>query len=182
MKKVSEMSIGELAAFICFHLSTKRINVTLTGGACVSIYSKNKYQSYDLDFIEQFGVKQINLKAALKEIGFSQNGRHFVNPETEFFIEFPPGPLAIGDEPVRKTETIEFSTGKLYLLSATDCVKDRLAGFYHWKDKQCLEQAIIVSHDQIVDYNEIERWSHKEGKLSEYKKIEKLLKCTDINS
>jgi hypothetical protein len=85
MKKVSEMSIGELAAFVCFHLSTKGIKVTLTGGACVSIYSKNKYQSYDLDFIEQFGVKQIELKAALKEIGFNQTGRHFITADCMLF-------------------------------------------------------------------------------------------------
>ncbi len=173
MKTVSEMSIGELAAYICNFLDSKGIKVTLSGGACVSIYSKNKYQSYDIDFIESFGVKQLKLKEVLKEIGFNEKGRHFVNSETEFFIEFPPGPLAIGDEPVKVTEIIDFPTGKLRLLSATDCVKDRLAGFYHWKDKQCLEQAILVSHDQVINFKEIERWSQKEGMLSEYKKIKK---------
>ena len=30
----------------------------------------------------------------------------------------------------------------LGLLSPTDCVKDRLAAFYHWKDQQSLEPAI----------------------------------------
>lgn len=175
MKNISEMSIGELAAFICNHLEKKGIKVTLSGGACVSIYSENKYQSYDLDFIEQSIVKRSQLKEVLKEIGFIEKGRYFINPETEFFIEFPPGPLSIGDEPVKKIETIEFSTGKLHLLSATDCVKDRLAGYYHWNDRQCLEQAILVSHDEQINFKEIERWSRKEGKLTEFKKIKKML-------
>lgn len=175
MKKISQMTIGELAAFICNHLEKKGINVTLSGGACVSIYSENKYESYDLDFIEQSFVKRSQLKDALREIGFEENGRHFTNPDTDFFIEFPPGPLSIGDEPVKEIETMVFSTGKLRLLSATDCVKDRLAGYYHWGDLQSLEQASLVSHDREVNFKEVERWSRKEGKLSEFKKIKKKL-------
>lgn len=175
MKSVSSMTIGELAAYVCTNLESNGIMVTLSGGACVSIYSKNKYQSYDLDFIEQFGVKNSHLTETLKKIGFEKNGRHYVNPETEFFIEFPPGPLSIGNEPIRKTETIEFKTGFLHLLSPTDCVKDRLAGYYHWNDRQSLEQAIMVSHDNIINYDELERWSRKEGKLVIYRKIKGML-------
>ena len=175
MINMSKMTLGELAAHICSHLENKGINVTLSGGACVSIYSENKYQSYDLDFIEQSFVKRSQLKEALKEIGFEEKGRHYTNPDTDFYVEFPPGPLSIGDEPVKEIETIEFSTGKLRLISATDCVKDRLAGYYHWGDLQCLEQAVLVSHDRNVNLKEIERWSRKEGKLSEFKKIKKRL-------
>jgi len=175
MKPISQMSIGELAAFVCSHLESREIRVILSGGACVSIYSHNKYQSFDLDFIEQFSVKKYSLKETLKEIGFEENGRHFVNPETEYFLEFPPGPLSVGDEPVKTTEILQFETGALHLLSPTDCVKDRLAGYYHWNDMQCLEQAILVARDKQLDYREIERWSRKEGKLSEYRKIKKRL-------
>lgn len=51
----------------------------------------------------------------------------------------------------------------LRLLSPTDCVKDRLAAFFHWNDRQSLEQAILVSRRQSVDLKEIRRWSLKEG-------------------
>ncbi len=54
-----------------------------TRNFCVSIYSKNKYQSYDQYFIEPFAIKQLKLKEALKEIGFNGKGRYFVNPETD---------------------------------------------------------------------------------------------------
>ena len=36
----------------------------------------------------------------------------------------------------------KYSTGTLRLLTATDCIKDRLAAYYHWRDEQGLEQAI----------------------------------------
>jgi hypothetical protein len=52
MKQISEMSAGELAAFICSHLKEHAIELVLSGGACVTIYSQNKYISQDLDFIE----------------------------------------------------------------------------------------------------------------------------------
>jgi len=168
MKPISQMNIGELAAYICSHLENHGIKVTLSGGACVSIYSNNKYQSFDLDFIERFSVKKNPLAEVLSKIGFFQKGRYFINPETEFFIEFPPGPLSVGDEPVKLTETLTFETGNLHLLSPTDCVKDRLAGYYHWNDMQCLEQAVLVSYNKQINYKEIERWSRKEGKLDEF--------------
>jgi hypothetical protein len=52
MKELTEMTIGELAAYICGLLNNNDIICTLTGGACVSIYSENQYQSGDIDFIE----------------------------------------------------------------------------------------------------------------------------------
>ena len=55
------------------------------------------------------------------------------------------------------------ATGTLKLLSPTDCVKDRLAAFYHWNDRQCLQQAVWVAQERAIDWKEIERWSRKEG-------------------
>ena len=60
-----------------------------------------------------------------------------------------------------------------------DIVKDRLASFYHWNDKQGLQQAINICLEQKIDLAEVERWSILEEqelkfrlfiqKLSEYK-------------
>jgi hypothetical protein len=56
-------------------------------------------------------------------------------------------------------------------------VKDRLAAYYHWKDLQCLDQAVLVAADNDVDLDEIQRWSKHEGMLEEFIKIKvKLLK------
>ena len=39
MKPISEMSVGELAAFIYSYLKEHGIEVVLSGGACVTNYS-----------------------------------------------------------------------------------------------------------------------------------------------
>jgi hypothetical protein len=47
------MSAEELAAHVCQTLGDAGITVTLTGGACVAIWSDGAYTSRDLDFVEQ---------------------------------------------------------------------------------------------------------------------------------
>jgi hypothetical protein len=61
------------------------------------------------------------------------------------------------------------------MLSPTDCVKDRLAAFYHWGDNQALEQAILVSHDQEIDLDNIKQWSEREGAQERFEKFKKML-------
>ena len=53
--------------------------------------------------------------------------------------------------------------GVFKLLSATNCVKDRLASYIHWNDLQCLEQARDVAQLQSVDMNNIQSWLSSEG-------------------
>ena len=162
MKNIAEMSIGELAAFVCSHLQKHGIEVVLTGGGCVEIYSAGKYSSFDLDFIENVPVGGRKLGEVLKEIQFSRKDRYFTHPDTEYFFEFPVGPLAVGSEQPFEISVLEYETGKLTALSPTDCVKDRLAAYYHWNDRECLEQALLVSTSSEVDFAEIERWSLNE--------------------
>lgn len=45
------ITIAHLAGLICETLAKHNIDATLVGGACVSIYSKNQYLSYDLDIV-----------------------------------------------------------------------------------------------------------------------------------
>ena len=163
MTEITDLAIGELAAYIAEHLRNKGIEVVLVGGACISIYSANEYSSFDLDFIITSTSTRQKVRAALAEIDFIEENRYFVNPLTPFFVEFPSGPLAIGDEPPSEISTLRFSTGNLRLLSPTDCVKDRLAAFYHWKDQQSLEQAILIASDHDIDIAEVRRWSVNEG-------------------
>jgi hypothetical protein len=56
------------------------VTVTLTGGACVSIWSEGKYVSHDLDFIEEGPVPPRTVARVLAALGFARKGRHFVHP------------------------------------------------------------------------------------------------------
>jgi len=168
MKEIRQMNLGELAAHVCSHLESRGIRVVLSGGACVAIYASNRYVSMDLDFVDRLHATRRQLKQALAEIGFAEERRYFVHPDTEYFLEFPSGPLAVGNEPVAVIEELHLATGILRLLSPTDCVKDRLAAFYHWNDLQCLLQAVWVAQERNVDWNEIERWSRQEGGVGKF--------------
>ncbi|MBI5933954.1 MAG: hypothetical protein HY867_09620 [Chloroflexi bacterium] len=175
MKKLKGMSQIELAAYIQDCLEKEDIKVVLSGGSAVSFYSSNKYVSKDLDLINVNFARRSKIKSILEEIGFYEQGRYFVNPETQFFVEFPDGPLSVGDEPVKEISEFELATGTLKILSPTDCVKDRLCAFYFWNDQQGLAQAILVSQSQTVDLKEIKRWSKAEDKEKEFEIFKKKL-------
>jgi len=168
-------SIGELAAYVADHLHQKGIDVVLVGGACICIYSENAYSSFDLDFIATGMAGRQSIRQALAEIGFTEEQRYFKHQETEYFVEFPSGPLAIGDEPPGEIASRTYLTGVLRLLSPTDSVKDRLAAYFHWKDRQSLEQAVLVAEGHPVDIAEVRRWSVKEGFTAEFEAIRERL-------
>lgn len=170
------MSRAELAAYIQSQLRTKGIEAVLTGGSAVSIFSGEKYVSMDLDLVIMGYAKRSRVREAMLEIGFDQVGRHFEHPETVLLVEFPGGPLSVGKQPVSNIDSLEYETGTLRIISPADCVKDRLAAYYHWGDRQALTQAIMVIQQNRIDLSEIAAWSEVEGKLAEYKTIEPSLR------
>ena len=164
MKPISEMSQAEFGAFIQSQLRMEDIDVVLSGGASVAIFSEGKYISKDLDMVPEFFLKRRKLSDAMMKIGFEEpKSRYFIHPDSDHIVEFPPGPLSVGSEPVKEIIEIEYVTGILRVISATECVKDRLVAFYHWDDKQSLIQAVLVALRNNVDLDEIKRWSLVEG-------------------
>ncbi len=163
----------ELAAIIETSLKKHGIIVVLTGGACVTIFSMNEYQSYDLDFVTisvEYDPKAVN--AAMGEIGYKLSSQgHYESPNSQYIVEFIPPPLSIGSEPVKNTTNLRTKGGVLTLLSPTDCVKDRLAAYYHWNDPQSLEQALMVAKNQKIDLREVKRWSKVEGHTEKFEKF-----------
>ncbi len=61
--------------------------------------------------------------------------------------------------------------GELQILTPTQCVKDRLTGFYHGHDRQSLDRAVAVSMRQDVDLQEVERWSEGEREPEKLKEF-----------
>ncbi len=168
MKKIKSMTLAELAAYVQTQLRAEEIDVVLSGGATVSLYSSNQYVSKDVDLINVQFVKRSKVKNAMEKMGFQEQGRYFSHPESKFLVEFPDGPLSVGEEPIRKIDEVQLSTGTLRVISPTDCVKDRLCAFYFWNDQQGLAQAILVTKSQVVDLDEIKRWSQVEEKEGEF--------------
>ena len=173
--KWEAISIRTLAAVISDALRKKDIEVTLVGGACVSIYAKNKYISYDLDFVTENSIKE--LVPILAELGFKRkNGRLFEHPECKFLLDFPAPPIAIGNEPVFKFNSIKTNRGIIRLLTPTDCVKDRLTAYFFWNDHQVLEQALLVAKNNRVNLAKIKKWAEKEGAMEKFEIFQKKLR------
>jgi hypothetical protein len=166
------LDIKALAEIVSSELKKNGIDAVLVGGACVSIYSENKYESGDLDYITHTELRE--LEKVMNKIGFyRKSGRHFEHPDCRYFVEFPAPPIGIGREvPITKFNDI----GSVRLFSPTDCVKDRLIQYYSWKDPQTLEQALMVARAQKVNLQEIKRWSERENALEKYLEFESRLK------
>lgn len=161
------IGIKQLAAVIFGKLNENGIDAILVGGACVSIYTKNKYLSSDLDFVSASSLKEIS--PALAELGFERkSSRHFERKDCPFFVEFVAPPAAIGDEPIKERNTLKTRLGSIVLLTPTDSVKDRLAAYYHWNDPQALEQALMLAKTQKINFSKVKRWSEKEGHREKY--------------
>jgi len=166
---LKNLPLKEFAILISDYLSKNGIDTVLSGGACVSIYTKNKYISYDLDFVLLSSEDKKKVRQVLAVIGFYEEKRYFKHKDSEYFLDFVSPPLSVGSEPVKKTAEIKKGGRTLKLLSVTDCMKDRLAAYYHWGDRQALEQAILVCRDNTVGFKELERWSKNEGMSDKYR-------------
>ncbi len=170
------IGIKELAAIVTRKLTEKGIDSLVVGGACVSIYTQNRYLSSDIDIVSHAALKQI--AAALSELGFSrQQSRHFVRNDCPFFVEFVSPPAALGKEPIGSTSELQTKFGTIALPTPTDCVKDRLAAFFHWNDPQALEQAIMVARAQPISLTNIRKWADGEGYPDKFKLFRDWLKA-----
>ena len=158
---LSNIGIKELAGLICDTLKKENIDAVLVGGACVSIYSENRYQSYDLDFVSYQELKSI--EKALEKLGFTRTGRCFKHKQCPFLIDFVNPPISIGQESIQEFETLKTLFGNIQLLTPTDCVKDRLASFFHWNDAQAFEQAVLVARNNTIDIENLKNWARSEN-------------------
>jgi len=60
----------------------------------------------------------------------------------------------------------------LRIVTPTMCVMDRLAAYWHWRDRQSWDQAVMVISRQDVDYYELLTYAGEEG--ADPQDIEKL--------
>ena len=139
------------------------ISAVLTGGACASLHSEGAYSSLDIDFVLTSAVKQATLDDAMAAVGFRRDGDRFVHDEVPFWVEFPRGPLAVGSDYTIRPTVVQGDAGQTQALSPTDSCRDRLAGFYHWNDRQSLDVAIQIALRHPVDLAVIRKWSRREG-------------------
>ena len=111
----------------------------------------------------------------MASIGFHRDTDHYTHPATIFFVEFPAGPLGIGRDIRIRPVLHRIGKEEVWTLSATDSCRDRLAAFYHWKDRQSLDVAVIIARRNDVDLEAIRRWSRRESSLDGFDEFLALL-------
>jgi hypothetical protein len=162
VKITKRSSARDVATAVATAPEENGLRAVLSGGGCASIYTVGMYQSVDLDFIIQGPGTQRQLDEAMASVGFTRRGTQYLHPHARYYVEFPPGPLGIGAD--YRIEPIEVRShrGRLLMLSPTDSCRDRLAGFYHWNDRQGLDVAVRIAARQKVDMEKIKTWSEQE--------------------
>ena len=170
-------TIEQVATLVCGALDRAGISVVLSGGAAVSIYSDNEYESYDLDFVPIGLARRVD--RVMESLGFDKRQRHWVHPTNPYWVEFPGGPVAIGEEVIHDFAERRSAAGVLRLLHPTECVMDRLTWFIHNADRQCLDQAVQVASRHPVKLRRIEKWARGEAPqgLVRYREFEERLRA-----
>jgi len=160
-------TLQDVAAIVSSSLEHAGIAATLSGGAAVSIYTHNEYQSKDLDFVTAAMLADIS--PVLGELGFVHTGvprmSQFSHPLVEWSVEFPPTPISFGHLFVTHEQcaVITLPAGKLRIVTPTQSVMDRLAAAIAWHDAQSREQAILVAANQDIDWTKLRKWFVNEG-------------------
>jgi hypothetical protein len=131
----------------------------------VSLYTDNQYESHDLDFVSSERLKVIG--DAIAPLGFCRaaGARQFEHPDTPWYVEFPPGPLAFGETHVADDEAcvVQTNYGPLRVVTPTQSIMDRLAAYVHWHDHQSLDQAVMVASRQEIDWPALHEWAQHDG-------------------
>jgi hypothetical protein len=161
-------SIAEVAGVVAEALERAGIKAVLSGGACASIHSQGVYQSVDVDFIIQSGASQPALDRILAREGFQRRGDQYFHEQARYYVEFPPGPVAIGGDFRITPEVIRVGAFRIRMLSATDSCRDRLAAAFHWDDEAARRTAVAIAIRNDLDFQTLRTWSESERSLEKY--------------
>ena len=111
------------------HSTTPGTTAVPSGGSAATYYAPRAHQSRDADFIIVMSLDGEVATSALDGLGYEQIGGTYAHRENRYTLEFPPGPLAVGGDRIIAYETVRRNSEILRIISATDCVRDRLASF-----------------------------------------------------
>lgn len=156
---------------VCFEVSTAldrhSIIGVLTGGSAATVYASGAYGSLDADFVLTSYPDRERLEKALADVGYHPCPvpGMYEHQKSRFTLDFPKGPLAVGGDYIHETTTLERGNLRLRIITATDCVRDRLAGFYYWNDYTSLNAAVEVTraHRDRIDFAGLHEWTARES-------------------
>ncbi|SRR5579875_706512 len=161
MAIVAKSSLEDVCFEVCTALLGAGITAVLTGGSAATIYAPTVYQSRDADFI--ITTHATGGAEVLAKLGYVNRNGTYTHPVSRYTLEFPRGPLAVGNDLITEWQTLHRDDQALHILSRTDCVRDRLLWFYVYNDRSALSAALGVAQSGVIEYEAIQQWSAREG-------------------
>lgn len=121
----------------------------LVGGAAEAYWTSEDYRPTDIDICPQPSRQD---KTAMRALGFSRTGRHWVRSDLLYGIEFP----GAGDD-IRRTIEVQLGDATAVLISLEDLYLDRLrqatvtgaSSHRHFKDAV----AVLLARWEAVDWD-----------------------------
>ena len=168
MRIGARSTLADVAVAVGDALRRAGIRAVLTGGACANLYSGGAYLSLDADFVLTGPCTTEELDGTLGTLGFERRRDRYIHRLVPFFVEFPRGPLGIGEDFRIRPVWRNRRAAKTLALSATDACRDRLAAFYHWNDRQSLAAAGAIALRNRLALGKVRNWSRREGHLEGY--------------
>jgi len=84
--------------------------------------------------------------------------------------------LGIGEDNEIIADEVEVDGEIIKIYSPTDCVKDRLASYIHFKAAECLDQAVMVAKKHPVNLESIRKWCDGEKGSKQWEEFAERLK------
>jgi hypothetical protein len=139
------------------------------GGVAVEFWTRGAYSTADIDLYLPHGPAVLQL---LEPLGFQHEGRHYVLPGTDVFVEAP-GPSF----PAESEEVDEVTLRSGYVvpvLSAADVLVDRLHQFVAGGHAEVAEQAVALLGVEELDREQLGLRVREEGLAKALDEVERL--------
>ena len=164
------MSAEELAGRVCQTLKDAGVIVTLTGGGCVAVWSRGKYVSKDLDFIEEGPVPRRKIRAVMKRLGFREVWTPLYPPLNQILCRISDG-TTDGRRPAHRTRDRTENTRMVFLSSFHRPTVSRTGSqpFFTGMTGNRLSRRCCVAQTQQVDLEDIRRWSKSEENQAKFR-------------
>jgi hypothetical protein len=157
-------SLRRVAFAIGTVLARAGIEAVLCGGSAATFYAPDAYQSEDLDFVLASDTDGSDVRTALASLGYRFRNGMFSQDASRFTVEFPRGPLMIGNGLVVDVLTLHEDDSILQIISPTDAVCDRLNKYAAWDDFSALRAAVGIARAADVNLAAVRAFLEREGR------------------
>ena len=178
LKRISKLTINAqqigVAAIIAEEFRKRGISSVLVGGAAVAFYTMEGYVTKDIDMILA-GDTKTDIEEVMIILGFKRTStyRHFEHELYKFVVEFPPGPVQVGNKVIEKVNEIDLGRRKVKIISIEDIIMDRIIAGVEWRDENSIAQAKLLwqFNQSEIDTTYLKEFAKKEGYEKELKGV-----------